>query len=266
MKRTVAIICLYLFCFSQSAHAGLLDSLAEGLSKAFDNSARRLELYKAVSDKYMVDAFYVLSPDGKEEQLVPELNGINHGDRSDMRLRVSSLARHAVVLQFVEYHSGAGLGDVSNYYGYYASSTGDAMVGRFRAPYFETTDDEVGKRYIATAHARGSVVKLYKPEMSAIIGRTLRQPWYVEGSRHSMVRLDLDRVMIEYDKQGRIASCLTRSHFGEAVVGSTSTQYITIFTGPEVSRTLEDRIRNSDFQNTLIREIPPQPASVSGLQ
>lgn len=62
MKHRIVAGCIAAACgVAQPAYAGLFDGIADGLGKLFDVSGRRLEVYKSVFDKQMVDAFYVLS-------------------------------------------------------------------------------------------------------------------------------------------------------------------------------------------------------------
>jgi len=65
----------------------------------------------------------------------------------------------------------------------------------------------------------------------------------------------LDNALIEYDKAGSPVSFMARAHQARTTFGVDDYQYTTIYFGKGNCRHLENNIKNSDFQEYVIRDM-----------
>lgn len=181
----------------------------------------------------MVDAFYFLSQDGKEEGPNKELAA------ADPTLRISNLSISSITIKKALYSEG----------------NMQSIYGAMNSYSFATDSDEIGKRYIAVAKARGNTVKLFKPALGLTINRMFNQNFYLQHDQNTAEWIDRDNVLIEYDSNGNIISFMTRSHQAIANVGANSFRYVNIYCGDGNTQILENKIGNAEFADNLIREI-----------
>ncbi len=73
LKPILSAVLIACATYTPFASAGLFDSITSGLANVFDFSKQKLETYKQTTDKQLLDQFYFLSEDGKEEGLNKEL-------------------------------------------------------------------------------------------------------------------------------------------------------------------------------------------------
>jgi hypothetical protein len=120
-------------------------------------------------------------------------------------------------------------------------------------PFYEEDSDDIAQKYIAMAKTRNNVVRLYKPKMGAIVSRLFKKPFAnkVSHERNS-VWYDRNRVLMEFDKSGKIVSVLVRAMFEPE---NYIYQYSTLYFGDNVDRHLVNNIKNSAFQEYFIKEL-----------
>lgn len=232
MKKQFSLIAIFVLAsvtFTSTATAGFFDKLGD----MFDMSKSRLETYGKVQDKTMVDAFYSLSQDGKVEGPNKELAS------ADPSLEISNLSGSSLTIKKALYTEG----------------NMQSIYGAMNAYSFATDSDEIGKRYIAVAKARGNTVKLFKPSLSLTINRMFNQNFYLRHDQNTAEWIDRDNVMIEYDSNGKIISFMTRAHQAIVNIGANSFRYVNIYFGDGNTQILENKIGNSEFADNLIREI-----------
>lgn len=127
---------------------------------------------------------------------------------------------------------------------------GDNYMARYG---YDSDGDAIAQKYVATAKARGNVVRSYKPKIAGIIFRNFPPP--VRHIGGSTEWYEQDRVLIEFDKSGRIVSFLARCEQLTGSLGATIYQHITIFLGPENARRLENKLSQKDLQEYFEREL-----------
>jgi hypothetical protein len=66
---------------------------------------------------------------------------------------------------------------------------------------------------------------------------------------------NVDPLLIEYDKSGKIISCLLRAHHLYESIGAADFMYSTIRFGTKNANVIEQRVLNSAFAETFIREL-----------
>ena len=222
MKKTVGCLLLSLVMLSGQASAGLFDSL-------FDVSGNRIKTHESLLDKELVDTFYTLSPDGKSEGLVEEV--------AKAGFSLASLEKSALFMQktmFTESSMNRIIDDIN---GYSYDSASDVLV----------------QKYVAFAKSRGNVVKLYKPQMGKVINTLFAVPF--QPMKQTAEWYGLDNALIEYDRNGSPVSFMARAHQARTTFGVDDYQYATIYFGKANCRVLENKTKNSDFQENLIREM-----------
>lgn len=225
IKKMTATCCIAT-TLMLSGCAGISDSLNSMASSG------RLEVYSNVVDKTMVDSFYSLSTDGKLQALPADLSGD--------KFKIEKLTQSSI--------------SISKEIVYDLLGSLDTSMNTYM---YEGESDLLAKKYIATAKKRDNIVRLYKPMMGKIINQNFKQPFTpYKGTREWY---DLDNALIEFDKSGKIVSFMARSHQGNSTGVATKSgarvfQYTTIYMGPN-ARFLENKTKNSDFQEYFIREL-----------
>jgi hypothetical protein len=214
--------------------AGILDSLTTGLKSVFDTSKQKIEKYKNVADKQLVDQFYYLSDDGKEE-------GLNKDFAQNAKgFELQQLSPTSLTLKRLMYRN-SNMGSVVQY---------------MRSYNYSPLDDEIGKRYVAFASSRGNVVKLYKPELGGKINTILAQYFYMPHDNKSTIEwVGLDNALVEYSPDGQIVSVMTKSHQAVISFGADTTQYTNIYFGAGNARVLENQLGNNEFENNFLRVV-----------
>lgn len=229
--------------YAPFASAGLFDSITSGIANAFDFSKQKLDAYKLTTDKQLVDQFYYLSADGKDEGLNKELTG------KTKSFEFQKLTPSSLTVRQLMYREGN------------MQSVMQAM-SRYN---YSPMDDEIGQRYVAFAQSRGNVVKLYKPALGAQLNQIFAQNFYLQHDKNTAEFVGSDNVLIEYSPSGQIVSVMTRSHQAIISIGVQSYQYINLYFGSGNVQVIENRIANQSFENNFIRVVAStsSPASVA---
>lgn len=190
-------------------------------------AARRRETYDQVQDRALVDALYVMRPDGAT--LVPQLLAANY---ALVRLRPDTLAMRQPM-----------------------GNGGDNRGAReLISQYVPNPEgDQVGQILRQVARARGNRVMAYKSRMGARLNRLFEPPMVMGGDRREYY--DLDTPMIEWSPQGRVVSVLVHAVQSAASLGVLVTRYSSVYFGPTAARHVENNIRNSDFADFELREM-----------
>lgn len=222
MKKKLGCLLLSFVMFSGQASAGFLDGL-------FDVSGNRIKKHDSVLDKDLVDAFYVMTPDGKSEGLMEEV--------SKEGFSLTSLSKSALFMQKTMF----------------TESNMNYLVNDMNGYSYDSSSDILVQKYVAVAKARGNIVKLYKPQMGKIINSLFAVPF--EHMQQTAEWYGLDNALIEYDQTGSPVSFMARAHQARTTFGVDDYQYATIYFGKANCRILENKTRNSDFQENLIREL-----------
>lgn len=204
--------------------AGFLDDL-------FDQSKSRLETYNNVSDKALVDSFYVISPDGQK-----------FGLSSDLEAPKSPFSFKALNAGSISFERDEG-----------SESNMASVIGNMNRYSYDASADALAVKYIENAKSRGNLVKLYRPAMGNLINRLFKHPF--EHDKNTREWYDLDNALIEFDKSGRPISFMVRAHQAYVLIGARVRQFTTIYFGTGNARHLENSINNSMFQESFIREL-----------
>jgi hypothetical protein len=227
-----------------TASAGLFDNITSGLANAFDFSKQKLETYKQATDKPLLDQFYYLSEDGKEEGLNKELTG------KTKSFEFQKVTPSSLTVRQLMYREGN------------MQSVMQAMNRYTYSP----MSDEYGQRYVAFAQSRGNVVKLYKPALGSQLNQMFPQNFYLRhDDRNTAEWIGVDNALVEYSPSGQIVSVMTRSHQATISIGVQSYQYINLYFGAGNAQIIENRIANQNFENNFIRVInsPSIPSPVA---
>lgn len=139
----------------------------------------------------------------------------------------------------------------------------DASILCFKQIVFDTTSlerysydsegDQLARKYIEAAKARGNVVRVYGPAVNTLICQHFNHP--AKPAAHVKVRYDGDRALIEFDKSGRIVSCMARAAQASKVLGRNITQYTLVYLGAQNARQLENLLNNRVLQDNFLREL-----------
>lgn len=245
MKLKAILFTAVLVCASYApiASAGLFDTITSGLANVFDFSKQKLEAYKQTTDKPLLDQFYFLSEDGKEEGISKEVVG------KTKAFEFQKLTPSSLTVRQLMYREGN------------MQSVMQAM-SRYN---YSPMDDVIGQRYVAFAQSRGNVVKLYKPALGALLNQLMAQNFYLQHDKNTAEWIGVDNVLIEYSPTGQIVSLMTRSHQAIVSLGVQSYQYINLYFGSGNAQVIENRMANSNFDNNFIRVVtsPSSPAPVA---
>ena len=110
------------------SYAGIFDGIKNALDNALDMSTYRRDIYKSAEDKKLVDEFYFISEDGKEQGVAKSLT-----EQSDYRF--IKLAPNQLTFSNLYYK------------GYLDQAE------RVMSAYSYSPLDVIGKRYVALANA-----------------------------------------------------------------------------------------------------------------
>lgn len=224
-KLVIAAIFIGTAILATNASAAFFDSLDALLGL----SEKRVKTYEEIKDKDLVNNFYTLSDDGKTEALTQDL--------IDDKFSRPRLAGYGISMRrdmFNEANMGMMLQDMRQYS-------------------YDSSSDVVAQKYIAFSKSRGNTVKLFKPKLAGIINNIFTQQ-FSPGPRTAQW-YDVDNALIEYGSTGMVISFMTRAHQAMTSIGVNSTQYTTIYFGPEATRILENKVGNQSFQESFIREL-----------
>jgi hypothetical protein len=156
-KFTLAgLAMLSLLSVSIPAQAGFMDNLV-GNVLGINSPTRRLDLYRQVADKSLVNTFYDLTPDGKTETIPDDLT----------KARFEFKGINGVMIAFEKH-----LSDSANMQG---------AASLLRTYQSNADTDEIARKYIATATARGNTVRLYQPKLSELLANKFRILGIVDG-------------------------------------------------------------------------------------
>jgi hypothetical protein len=244
LKPILAATLIACATYTPAASAGLFDNITSGLANAFDFSKQKLETYKQTTDKALLDQFYYLSKDGKEEGLNKELIG------KTKSFEFQKLTPSSLTVRQLMYREGN------------MQSVMQAMNRYTYSP----MSDEYGQRYVAFAQSRGNVVKLYKPALGSQLNQMFPQSFYLRhDDRNTAEWIGVDNALVEYSPSGQIVSVMTRSHQATISIGVQSYQYINLYFGAGNAQIIENRIANQNLENNFIRVItsPSMPGGIS---
>ena len=118
---------------------------------------------------------------------------------------------------------------------------------------YDSEGDQLARKYIEAAKARGNVVRVYGPAINAIICQNMNHP--AKPASGIRVRYDGDRALIEFDKSGRIVSYMARAAQASKVLGRNITQYTLVYLGAQNARQLENLLNNRILQDNFLREM-----------
>jgi len=224
-KFFAAVVATAAFVATSSAHAGLFDDLD------FSGSKRRLEIYSKVQDKQLVDHFYWLAEDGKKEGLNERFATTPYTFRN---LTEGSLTVRK------PYFIGDNLAEISR-----------EMREFGKTP----MDDEMGRRYVAFAKARGNTVHLYKPAMGAQMSRFFDNHFEFKPDHNIRAYFNSENALIEVAPDGRIVSIQMRAHQAIHNFTSRSFQYVTFVFGKDYMQLFENKISNSFMSENFLRVV-----------
>ena len=187
--------------------------------------------YNAVEDKYLVDKFYILSPDGSKEDIPKYLKKegwkyVRLYKDGMLCLRKRDTYEPATEL-------------FNEYLKYYVSTS---------------LTDRVAKTYIRAVKGRGNRIKVYKFGMTSYMARILPNP-FDPGYKFERPILDMDNVLIEYDKNGNVVSALVRYHTVDLSAGYLMEQYACLYFGSRNIQDIENRLSNSVFKEFYLKTI-----------
>lgn len=217
----------------QASAAGFFETWGANISKSFDFSAKRIEMYKGVDDKELVDQFYVLSEDGKTEGIAKAIPN-------------KSLEYKAVNLT---------AGSFTMSHDLFKSDSMKSIAYQMSQYTFSPTDDVLGQRYVALAESRGNVVKQYKPAMGGLLNKLFVQNFKFHDANNLAQWLAVDNALIEYSASGQIVSVMTRAHQAIFAYDAVSTQYVNFYFGKSSTQYIENKIANHFFDDNFQRVV-----------
>ncbi len=190
-----------------------------------------IKRYNAVEDKYLVDKFYILSADGLKGEVPKSLKKegwkyvrLYYDDMLCLRKRDT-------------YQPATEL--LSDYLKYYVSTS---------------LTDGVAKRYIKAVKDRGNYIKVYKYGMTSYIAKILPNPFDL-GYKYEIPLVNMDNVLIEYDKNGNVVSALVRYHTIDTSAGYLMEQHACLYFGRRNTQDIENRLSNSVFKEFYLKTI-----------
>lgn len=212
------------------AYAGFFDGLIAAVADGLDTSERNLKTYSTVEDKQLVDAFYYISEDGKDQSVQKDIFAVRK--YKFVKLTLDSLT-------------------ISDFY------MKDSMyvIGREMEVYSYNPLDIFGKKYVSFAKSRGNIVKQYKPKLGAVLNNLLEQNHTYKPAPNVSTWIGVDNVLAEYTPNGELVSFMTRSHQAIDQLGATSDQYIHFYFGKALMMFVENKVANLTFENNFQRII-----------
>lgn len=231
-SKYIASILLSAFITIQTplAHAGFFDGLKAAVADGLDTPKRNLKTYSTVEDKQLVDAFYYLSEDGKDQSVQKDIFAVR-------KYKFVSLTLDS--LTFSDFY----MKDSMN------------VIEREMQVYSYNPLDIFGKKYVSLAKSRGNLVKQYKPKLGALLNTLLEQNFTYKPSPNVSTWIGVDNVLAEYTPNGELVSFMTRSHQAIDLLGATSDQYIHFYFGKALMMFVENKVSNLAFENNFQRVI-----------
>ena len=119
---------------------------------------------------------------------------------------------------------------------------------------YDSTEDEIAKRYYDAVAKRGGKIKLYQPQVNHLLSRS-----FSDNSASSRNRYydSWDMAVIEFSRTGRMKSALVRNHY---ISTETSTKfhdmYSYVMMGP-IMRKFEKTMSLYELNKYLISEFTP---------
>ena len=231
-SKYIASILLLAFVTMQAplAHAGLFDSMVEGFNEGLNTSKRNLKTYSAVEDKQLVDAFYYISEDGKDQSVQKDIFAVR-------KYKFIKLTLDSLTLS--NFHLKGSMYEIRNHMESYSFNPLDIF----------------GKKYVSFAKSRGNFVKQYKPKLGYVLNSLLEQNHIYKPAPNVSTWIDVDNVLAEYTPTGELVSFVTRSHQAIDQLGATSDQYIHFYFGKDLMMFVENKVSNLTFENNFQRII-----------
>ena|GEM_PF-2764692 len=119
---------------------------------------------------------------------------------------------------------------------------------------YDSDGDPLAKKYVETAKARGNTVRSYKPAVNQLIAKKFYSPATSTPMPNTRTWAGRDRALIEFDKEGRIVSFMSRIVQASRNIGSVVQQYTSIYLGPQNARGLENLLDNRTLADNFLRE------------
>jgi len=113
---------------------------------------------------------------------------------------------------------------------------------------YDASTDKIAQTYSALAKKRGHTVKIYKQNMNLKIAKIMPMTLEINNEPSYM---NLDKALVEYEKNNRIKSALIRVHTISNYVGWIQYRYTIIIYG-SLARIIESKIGNDTFSNLYI--------------
>jgi len=121
---------------------------------------------------------------------------------------------------------------------------------------YNSDDDPVARKYVATAKARGNTVRAYKPAVNQLIAKKFRSLATSTPMPNARIVANEDRALIEFDKSGRVVSFMARVvEVARTGIGTAMRQYNSIYLGPQNARALENILDNRMLADNFLREL-----------
>ena len=191
----------------------------------------KINRYNAVEDKYLVDKFYILSPDGSDEDIPKALKKegwkyvrLYYDDMLCLRKRDTYKPAKELLNDYLKYYVSTSL------------------------------TDGVAKRYIKAVRSRGNYIKVYKFGMTSYMAKILPNP-FDPGYKYEIPLVNMDNVLIEYDKNGNVVSALVRYHTIDTSAGYLMEQHACLYFGIRNAQDIENRLSNSVFKEFYLKTI-----------
>ena len=190
-----------------------------------------INAYKSVEDKYLVDKFYILSPDGLNKDIPQHLkkegwNYVRLYDSGMLCLRKRDTYKPA-----------------------------KELLNMYLRDYTSTSlTDRLAKSYINAVKSRGNYIKVYKYGLTEYMAKILPNPFDL-GYKFEIPLVNMDNVLIEYDKDGNVKSALVRYHIIETSAGYLMQQYACLYFGKKYTQDIENRFSNSVLKEFFLKTI-----------
>jgi len=203
----------------------------KALGEKMENMAaeNRLNAYSSVQDKNLVDSMYEISQDGKTHNAIASV-------ASDGYI-FEEISSSVLVLKKDLFRT---------------NNMGEMASAMYSYSY-DSESDSLSKTYINMAIKRGNIVKVFKPKMTKVVNSIFKQPF--KSMEASAEWYDRDVTLIEFDSTARPVSILTRAHQAQTSLGVNSYLYASVLSGSANMRYFENKVPNSIFEDTLLREL-----------
>ena len=157
---------------------------------------------------------------------------------TDKKYDVSHSSNKIIIKQIISIEQGSS-----------SRSVGDA-IGRYHH-FYDASKDKIAQVYINSVKKRGNIVKMYKNNVNGMVVNLISMPYDYRSNLYP-TRSNIDVVLIEHDKKGRINSALFRAHTFPDGLGSYGDRRYSVIMFLSLAKNIEYRIGNDVLNDGYI--------------